>query len=176
MSSSRRLSTSSSSSGNSSPKLFALDSTSALILVPDSNDNNAPPFDFSSDEDPEDEGAFEPQIEMRRASVPPLPPSVVFLYLLSPYLKLGAMFLPHVDLPLKYGLPPLLFFAVLSAFSRQIWYMLARYIRRVDTEDVILDSFARGRGKERRREVLRIIIRGGTGIMRVLLATIYLRG
>jgi hypothetical protein len=102
-------------------------------------------------------------------------PSLVFLYLLSPYLKLGALFLPNTQLPLKYGIPPLLIFAVLSAFSRQIWYMLARYTRKADLEDIILATFARGRGKESQRGWLRAIVRGGTGTLRILLAFIYLR-
>lgn len=176
MPSPRRLSTSSvSSSGSSrssSPVLSGLDSSSALILVHDQEDDNSP-FDFDSDDDDEDNS---PQFDVRRASNPPLDPSLVFLYLLVPYLKLGAMFLPHTELPLKYSLPPLLVFAGLSAFSRQIWYMLARYLRTADLEDVILDSFARGRGKERRRSILRGIVRSGTGGLRVLLATVYLRG
>lgn len=173
--SSPRHSISSSSSGGSSPRLSAIDSSAALILVHDDDleleDNNTP-FDISD----EDDDAFDPQFEVRSASIPPLAPSVVFLYLLSPYLKLGAMFLPNTGLPLKYGIPPLVLFALLSTFSRQIWYMLARYLRKADMEDVILDAFARGRGKERVREAIRVVIRGGTGSLRILLAMIYLRG
>jgi hypothetical protein len=54
--------------------------------------------------------------------------------------------------------------------------MLARYMRAASMDDVIVDAFARGRGKEQRRNVLRNLIRIGTGSLRVLLATIYLRG
>lgn len=151
--------------------LTGLDSSSALILVHDSEDSNIP-FDFSSDDEDDDHS---PQFEVRRASVTPLGPPVVFLYLLSPYLKLGALFLPHTSLPLKYGLPSLFAFAGLSAFARQIWYMLAQYMRAADLEDVILDAFARGRGKERHRSILRSTVRVGTGALRVLLATTYLR-
>lgn len=159
------------SSRGSSPVLTGLDSSSALILVHDSEDSNIP-FDFSSDDEDDDHS---PQFEVRRASVTPLGPPVVFLYLLSPYLKLGALFLPHTSLPLKYGLPSLFAFAGLSAFARQIWYMLAQYMRAADLEDVILDAFARGRGKERHRSILRSTVRVGTGALRVLLATTYLR-
>ena len=53
-------------------------------------------------------------------NTPFLSSTSVFLYLLSPYLKLGATLLPNVDLPLKFGLPALFVFAVLSAFARQI--------------------------------------------------------
>ncbi|KAJ7244988.1 hypothetical protein B0H12DRAFT_793494 [Mycena haematopus] len=116
-----------------------------------------------------------PDFEIRRPFCPPMAPSLVFLYLLSPYLKLGALFLPNSQLPLKYGIPSVILFAVLSAFARQIWYMLARYTRKADLEDIILDTFARGRGKERQRGWLRAIVRGGTGTLRVLLAFMYLR-
>ncbi|KAF9468646.1 hypothetical protein BDZ94DRAFT_1183506 [Collybia nuda] len=174
MPSSRRLSTSSATSSRSpSPVLATLDSSAALILVHDPEDSNTP-FDFSSDDEGDDDGQS-PQFDTRRASVPPLGPAVVFLYLLAPYLKLGAMLFPHTTLPLKYGLPPLFVFGVLSAFAKQILYMLARYMRTADIEDVVLDVFARGRGKERRRVVLRSILRGGTGTLRILLATAYLR-
>lgn len=173
MSSSRRVSVSSESSGRSSPVLSGLDSTSALILVhtEDDEDSNNP-FDFSDDED----DALDSTFEIGRPYIQPLTPSVVFLYLLSPYLKLGAMLLPNTDLPLKFSLPPLFLFAVLSAFARQIWYMLARYLRKADLEDIFLDVLARGRGKERRREVLRGMVRGSIGVLRVMLAVIYLRG
>lgn len=171
MSSSRRLSISSESSGRSSPVLSGLDSSSALILVHDEDDDSSP-FDFTDDED----DALDSPFDIGRPYVQPLGPSVVFLYLLSPCLKLGAMLLPNTNLPIKYGLPPLFLFAVLSAFVRQIWYMLARYLRKADLEDIFLDVFARGRGKERRREILRGLTRGSTGVLRILLAVIYLRG
>ncbi|KAJ7021624.1 hypothetical protein C8F04DRAFT_1313716 [Mycena alexandri] len=167
----RRLSTSS-SSGESSPILANFNSSTSLILVHDDDDEPSSPFDFpDEDEDVPDS----PEFEIRRAYSPPMAPSLVFLYLLSPYLKLGALFLPNTQLPLKFGIPPLLIFAVLSAFSRQIWYMLARYMRKADLEDIVLDAFARGRGRERQRTWLRTIVRGGTGLLRVLVAFIYLR-
>lgn len=169
----RRRSSSLSSAGSSSPVLSAVDSSSALILVHEPDDHNLP--DFSTDSDDEDD-AFDRQFEIRKASTTPLAPSVVFLYLLAPYLKLGTMLLPNAGLPLRYGLSSLIFFAVLSAFVRQVWYMLARYLRKADMEDVILDAFARGRGNERRRDILRRVVRGGTGGLRILLATLYFRG
>ncbi|KAF9011145.1 hypothetical protein BDQ17DRAFT_1387605 [Cyathus striatus] len=150
-----------------SPIESALDSSAALILVHDDSDNNLS-FDFSDDEDDVDD-------DIRKASIPPLPPSLVFLYLLTPYLKLGAMFMPYTELPLQYGLPALLGFAAMSAFARQLWYLLARYLRKADMEEVICDTFAKGRGKEKRRELLRSLVRGGTGSISVLLATTYLR-
>lgn len=168
---SRRLSTAS-SSGESTPILANFNSSTSLILVHDDEEPSSP-FDFPEDDEDVPES---PDFEIRRPFSPPMAPSLVFLYLLSPYLKLGALFLPNTQLPLKYGIPPLLVFAVLSAFARQIWYMLARYMRKADLEDIILDAFARGRGKERQRGWLRAVVRGGTGTLRVLLAFIYLRG
>lgn len=177
LSRSRRMSTGSASSDDTDvPSLSALDSSAALILVHDSDEST--PFDFSDDDDDDEDeiDAPSPLFEIRRASIPPLPPTIVFLYLLAPYLKLGAMFLPYTRLPLKYGLSELLVFAVLAAFARHVWYMLARYLRKADIEDIVLDTFARGRGKERQREILRSLVRAGTGTINVLLATTYLRG
>ncbi|KAJ7132958.1 hypothetical protein C8R46DRAFT_1181198 [Mycena filopes] len=163
----------SSSSGESSPILSNFNSSTSLILVHDDDEPSSPfGFDFPDDDEQVPDS---PDFEIRRAYSPPMAPSLVFLYLLSPYLKLGALFLPNTQLPLKYGIPPLIIFAVLSAFSRQIWYMLARYMRKADLEDIVLDAFARGRGRERQRTWLRTIVRGGTGLLRVLVAFIYLR-
>ena len=53
--------------------------------------------------------------------------------------------------------------------------MLARYMRTADLEDVILNALARRRGREQYRRILRSTVRTGTGALRVLLATVYLR-
>ncbi|KAK0201957.1 hypothetical protein DFS33DRAFT_1035590 [Desarmillaria ectypa] len=162
----RRLSIS--SSGPSSPVLSSLDSSSALILVHDDDDDN------TRYEDDDDTDA---PFEIGRPFVQPLEPSVVLLYLLSPFLKLGATLLPYTKLPLISGLPALFLFAILATFTRRIWYMLARYTRKGDVEDIVLDSFARGRGrgKEQLRSMLRSVVRGGTGALRVFLAALYIR-
>ena len=174
----RRLSTSSSGSFASAPNsptaaLSALDSSAPLILVhePDEDDT---PFDFSDDEDQGDD-LVSPIFEIRKASIPPLPPSIVFLYLLTPYLKLGALSIINAQLSLKYGLSSLLVFAALSALARQLWYMLARYLRKADLTEIALDAFAKGRGKDRQREILRHVVRAGTGLLSVLTASMYLR-
>ncbi|KAG6836837.1 hypothetical protein H0H93_002517 [Arthromyces matolae] len=169
-----KCSMSSISSHVSSPRLTPLDSSAALILVHDEDDHGSP-FHLNSDDDDDDDDDRIPQFDVRRPSTPPLSPTLVFLYLLVPYLKLGAMFLPHTETPLKYGLPSSLAFAVLAAFARHLLYMISRYTRAAELEDVILDLFARGRGKERRRSIVRNIARAGTGGLRVLLATVYLR-
>ncbi|KAI0631913.1 hypothetical protein C8Q77DRAFT_1060500, partial [Trametes polyzona] len=112
---------------------------------------------------------------LRNSSIPPLSSISVFLYLLAPYLKLGALLLPEAGVPGKTGVLAVAVFAALSAFTRQIWYMLARYVRRSDMEEIVLETFARGRGKERRRMVLRQLVRFCTGALRVLIAALYLR-
>ncbi len=92
----RRLSIS--SSGSSSPVLSSLDSSSALILVHDDDDNTH----YDDDDDDDTDAPF----EIGRPFVQSLEPSVVLLYLLSPFLKLGATLLPYTKLPLKSGLRP----------------------------------------------------------------------
>ncbi|KAF9480718.1 hypothetical protein BDN70DRAFT_893963 [Pholiota conissans] len=172
----------SSSSGSSGtdddePALSALDSSAALILVHEDDDGNHP-FDFSDDEEDrdDDQDIVSPLFEARKSAVfPPMSPTLVFLYLLAPYLKLGALELPNSELPLKYGLPALLLAALASAFARQIWYMLARYLRKADLTDILLDTLAKGRGKERQRAVIRVVVRTGTGTISTLLSVTYLR-
>jgi hypothetical protein len=153
-----------------------MDSSQALILVNDDDDNmSTAPFEFySDDEDDLDSPPFDNG--HRLAYVQPLVPSAVFLYLLVPYLKLGAILLPNSGLPIKYGVSALVVFAVLSALSRHLWYMLARYARKADLEEIVTDILAKGRGRERQRELLRTFIRGITGTLRVVLSTLYLRG
>lgn len=171
MPSSRRSSTSSDQSFETGRSRPTNDSSAALVLIHDSEDSECP-FEFS-DEDED----YEPLDAQHRStsSVPALSPSTTFVYFLSPYLSLGALLLPGTVLPLKYGLGALILFALLSAFVRQIWYMLARYMRNLSMEEVIVDALARGRGKEKRRSVLRSLVRLGTGFLRVVLAAMYLR-
>lgn len=159
--------------------ITALDSSAALILVHDSDDSPQD-FDFS-DEDDDDRDELDelvsPMFQVRSsAACPPLPPSSVFLYLLAPLLKLGALNIQSTQVPLKFGLPVLFLSALASAFARQIWYMLARYLRKADMTDVLLNTFARGRGKERQRSFLRRLVKLGTSIVSVLVAVTYLRG
>lgn len=157
--------------------LSALDSSAALILVHDQDDRDDA-FDFSDDDEDVDgrEDVISPLFEVRKSVVfSPLPPSLVFLYLLAPYLKLGALELPNSGLPLKYGLPALILAAIASIFARHIWYMLARYLRKADMTDVLIETFAKGRGKERQRMVIRLAVRSGTGAISTLLSITYLR-
>ncbi|KZT67230.1 hypothetical protein DAEQUDRAFT_812944 [Daedalea quercina L-15889] len=175
MSSSPRPSSSSDDSGRSSP-LQGFDSSAALILVPDTDDPAAStPFGISSDDEYDSDEDSDGVDRLQASAFPPLSSISVFLYLFSPFLKLGALFLPNAGLPLKVAIPTLLFFSALAIFTRQIWYMLARYVRRADLEEIVLETFARDRRKEGRRWALRKIIRLASGAFRVLLAAIYVR-
>ena len=175
----RRLSSESSVTEDERPDLpeFALDSSAALILLHDSEESNVP-FEFTDDEDSDrdESNLVSPVFDMRKSTVfPPLRPSLVFLYLLAPYLKLGALDLINSRLPLKYGLLALATSALASVYSRQIWYKLARYLRKADVTEIVLDTFARRRSKERRRMALRGSVKAGNGILSILVAVTYLR-
>lgn len=169
MSSSRRSSTS--STAEPSSPLVGAHSSPELVLVTDADSPNEE-LDFSSDDDD-----FSAQPDRLNASViPPLSPTLILLYLSIPYLKLGPMFLPASDTPLSQSIPTLLICACFATFTRELWYLLARYLRKMDIEEVVLDVFARGPDKTRTRLLLRAIVRVGTFTMRVLLASVSLRG
>jgi hypothetical protein len=161
-----------------SPPLSALDSTAALILVHDDEEEEEWPLPFTDDEDERenDDELVSPLFDLRRSAVfPPLQPSLVFLYLLASHLRLGALNIPYTPLPLKYALPALLLSALATAFTRQIWYMLARYIRKASVTDVFMDTFARGRGNERRRLAIRAVVKTSIGSLGVFLSIVFLR-
>ncbi|KAI0795249.1 hypothetical protein BC629DRAFT_1581827 [Irpex lacteus] len=173
--------------------IHEVDSSSALILVPDHSDHDEiggedpAAFDFvnSSDEDESPDGESQDNLFERGSagsysSVPTLSSLSVFLYLLSPLLKLGALLSPSAGVQgLKVSLPALFLFACLCALTRQIWYMLARYVRRADMEEIVLQAFARGAGRgrdgERKRRWIRRLVHLCTGTLRVLLIALYLR-
>jgi hypothetical protein len=171
--SSSRQSSISSTTGPSSP-LIGTQHSPELVHVNDADFPNAE-LDFSSDDDLPDD--FAAQTDRFNASIiPPLSPTHILLYLSIPYLKLGPMFLPTSDTPLSHSIPTLLICAAFATFTRELWYLLARYLRKMDIEEIVLDVFARGSDKTRRRLLLRVIVRVGTFIMRVLLASVSLRG
>ncbi|KAI0074119.1 hypothetical protein K474DRAFT_1699892 [Panus rudis PR-1116 ss-1] len=156
--------------------LNGYDSSAALILVPEGQDEEGDPtvFDFTSDDEDAADEHFE---RLRSSSIPPLSSTAVFLYLLAPLLKFGAIL--TVDeggkLPVSWAISAIIIFAVLCAFTRQIWYMLAKYVRRSDMEEILLEAFARGRGKERKRKFIRTLVRFSSGVFQLLLAVLYLR-
>ncbi|KAL4265823.1 Amino acid transporter transmembrane domain-containing protein [Pleurotus pulmonarius] len=154
-------------SSRSSLDASALDSSTALILVHDEDDdlsNNSPI------EDTEDDQQFE---VASRSSMASLRPSVVLLYLLSPLLKFGAMMLPNIGPPIKYTVPSIFIFAIATALAQQLWYMLSRHLRKYSVEDIVPEVFARGRGKERSREQWRRLSRFCAGALRLLLCILY---
>ncbi|KAF9496532.1 hypothetical protein BDN71DRAFT_1588910 [Pleurotus eryngii] len=154
-------------SSRSSLDTSALDSSTALILVHDEDDdlsNNSPI------EDAEDGQQFE---VTSRSSMASLRPSVVLLYLLSPLLKFGAMMLPNIGPPIKYTVLSIFVFATATALAQQLWYMLSRHLRKYTVEDIVPEVFARGRGKERTREQWRRLSRFCAGAVRLLLCILY---
>ncbi|KAG0704252.1 hypothetical protein DFH29DRAFT_912547 [Suillus ampliporus] len=155
-----------------SANISILDSSSALVLLPNQDDQDS--FDFSSDEEQEDHDA---QLEIMKLAIPPLPASTVFLYLLAPYLRLGAILVPNGTFPLKFGLLNLFVTAALSVFSRNLWFLLARYLRKSTAEEIFLEVIAKGvsRAKRRRRERIRRPLICVTGLLRILIAFMYLR-
>jgi len=182
-----------SSRSNSSAFGSALNPTTPFTRTHDEEDDGDSDIErplimnFSSeDEDNDDlDGSLGPLHQINgKLSTPPLPPFTIFIYLLSPYLKLGALLLPYHQLPLNYGLSGLLMSAVLAIVARHLLYLLARYLRKADLEDVVAGTFVstkkRGRRKERReegiREFFRFLVRFGTATLRILVAAVYLHG
>ena len=172
MSSSRQSSTSSST--KSSSPLIGQQISPELVHVDDADFPNAE-LDFSSDDELPDDFAAQPD-RFNASTIPPLSPTLVLLYLSIPYLKLGPIFLPTSDTPLSQSIPTLIICAAFATFTRELWYLLARYLRKMDIEEVVLDVFARGSDKRRTRLLIRIMVRVGTLVMRVLLASVSLRG
>jgi hypothetical protein len=171
--SSSRQSSIGSTTGPSSP-LIGPQLSPELVHVDDADFPNAE-LDFSSDDELPDDFAAQPD-RFNASIIPPLSPTLVLLYLSIPYLKLGPMFLPTSNTPLSQSIPTLLICAAFATFTRELWYLLARYLRKMDIEEVVLDVFARGSDKTGTRLLLRVIVRVGTFVMRVLLASVSLRG
>jgi len=155
-----------------SPVSLPEGAAATLVLLPDTEAQN--PYDLDSDDDIGDER--DPQLEIQRLSIPPLPASFVFLYLLSPYLKLGALYISDGTASLWHGLITLILAASLSAFCRHLWFMLGRYLRKVTLDDILIEAFVRGRGRGCKHSLSRSIISGVIALFRILLAAFYMRG
>ncbi|KAI5121070.1 hypothetical protein M0805_008584 [Coniferiporia weirii] len=148
---------------------FGSRSTSALILVHDREEGDDPcAFEDDEDIDSPSEESSPPEVV--------LSPSLVFGYFLSPCLKLGAMLILSSQAPLKVSLPALLVFFFLSAFSRQIWFLLARYTRKSDVGDIVAEAVVGGHGKGGRKSFVKSVSRFGSATARMLLATVYMKG
>lgn len=156
--------------------LSGTDSTSRLILLPDT-DIRDPLEEYTSTDEEDENEDNDPQPGINQLPVPPLSPSTVFLYLLSPYLRLGAIYASDIGgASLTYGLTGLAIAASLSAFCRQIWFLLGRYLRKSSMEDVLIDTFARRHHRVRKYRLARYTLTFISGLFRLLLAAMYLRG
>jgi len=143
------------------------------VLLPNQDDQDL--SDFSNDDEQE---GYEPQPDIIKLPIHPLPAHAIFLYLLAPYLRVGAFLAANNTVPLKFGLSSLFLAAALSTFSRNIWFHLARYLRKSTVEDVLLEMFPKstGRAKHKKREIIRYLFLCVTGLLRILTASMYLRG
>ncbi|KDQ11157.1 hypothetical protein BOTBODRAFT_57685 [Botryobasidium botryosum FD-172 SS1] len=101
-------------------------------------------------------------------SAPPLPNYILFVFLISPALKLGSM-LVQKDAHSVGGSAALIMLAVfslLSAFSSQIWVLMGRYLRKWTIEDVIAEAVVgagcrRGGSEETWKQRIRAVSRVG---------------
>lgn len=160
-----------------SPSSDYAQSTTALILVPDGPEHDSDDLELQLDFTPEDGDDGQDDFSAPSTSQTSLSPSIVFLYLLSPFLKLGALSIPFgLSIELSYSIPALLFFAAASLFTRQVWYLLARYVRKTSAEGVVMDAFARASGKRLQRSVIRAVVRLVASASNVLLVGVYFRG
>lgn len=147
-----------------------------IVLVPDDEDDIDAPF-YLSDGDEEEEVEYDPaQLDWLASSATPLSTILVYLYLISPFLGLGAMFIPDGNASRLWMIAAVLVFIALSTFARYTWYLLARYLRKINLEDIVADAFAKGRTKEHLRAKLRAIVWVGNWVSKVLLAALFLRG
>lgn len=146
-----------------------------IVLVPDDEDDIDTPF-YLSDGD-EDEAEYDSaQLDWLASSTTPLSTILVYLYLVSPFLGLGAMFIPDGNVSPPWMIAAVCIFILLSTFARYVWYLLARYLRKIHLEDIVADAFAKGRTKEHLRARLRVVVRVGDWVLKVLLAALFLRG
>ena len=164
-----------SSNTDSPPPLYGTASTSRLELLPNTDDRDLLQ-EYAVDED-DDDDATDRQPIINHLPIPPLAPFVVFLYLLSPYLRLGAIYATDVrGISPRYCLTALIVAAALSALCRQIWFLLGRYLRKPSTEDILIYAFARRHRRILKHGLARYTFTTVSALFRILLAAMYLRG
>jgi len=146
-----------------------------IVLVPDDEDDIDAPF-YLSDGDEEEAEYDAAQLDWLASSATPLSTTLVYLYLVSPFLGLGAMFVPDANASRPWIIVAVCVFVLLSTFARYVWYLLARYLRKIRLEDIVADAFAKGRTKEHIRTRLRALVYAGDWVLKVLLAALFLRG
>ncbi|KAG6334691.1 hypothetical protein ID866_4390 [Astraeus odoratus] len=146
-------------------------SPSALVLLPDNERQD--PYDLDSDDDTGEN--HDPQLEIKKLYIPPLPPSCVFLYLLLPYLRLGVLYVSDSSISLLYGILLLGFAMSLSTFCRHLWFMLGRYLHKATLNDILVETFVRGRGQRCQHSFVRGLLNGAVALYMVFLAAVYMQ-
>ncbi|KAF8551696.1 hypothetical protein OG21DRAFT_1444759 [Imleria badia] len=147
----------------------SVDPAARLVLLPDTDEPD--PFDEYTTDDEDDNEHNDPQ-----PPIPQLSRSVIFLYLLAPYLRLGAIYAFDIGgTSLTYGLAGLVVAASLSAFCRQIWFLLGRYLRKSSTEDILVHILARRHRRVSKHGWARYTFTIISGLFKLLLAAMYLR-
>ncbi|KAL1702495.1 hypothetical protein EV121DRAFT_261952 [Schizophyllum commune] len=167
------------SSPLASPGFDPSDSTAALILVHDDEEERDTGFDFAYDSSGEDEDEDDDGVPQGQPAVSPF---MTFVYLLSPGLKLGALLLPATaGTTLSRRVTSVVACAALSMIARHVWYMLTRYYWKGAKGDIgrlIIHAFSSTRGstlarrRYRRIESMLRICRWTVG---VLMAGVYVR-
>lgn len=168
------------SSPPASPGFDPSDSTAALILVHDDEEERDTGFDFAYDSSGEDEDEDDDGVPQGQPAVSPF---MTFVYLLSPGLKLGALLLPATaGTTLSRRVTSVVACAALSMIARHVWYMLTRYYWKGAKGDIgrlIIHAFSSTRGStlaRRRYRRIESVLRICRWIVGVLMAGVYVRG
>ncbi|KAF8490670.1 hypothetical protein F5888DRAFT_1705359 [Russula emetica] len=82
------------------------------------------------------------------------------------------MFIPTSNTPLSLSIPTLFICAAFATFTRELWYLLFRFLRKMDIKELVLDVFARRSDKTRTKSSPP----RHRFQLRVLLASVSLRG
>ncbi|KAI5896873.1 uncharacterized protein SCHCODRAFT_02570023 [Schizophyllum commune H4-8] len=170
---------SSSSSPPASPGFEPSDSTAALILVHDDEEERDTGFDFAYDSSGEDDEEDDDGVPQGQPAVSPF---MTFVYLLSPGLKLGALLLPATaGTTLSRRVTSVVACAALSMIARHVWYMLTRYYWKGAKGDIgrlIIHAFTSTRGStlaRRRYRRIESVLRICRWTVGVLMAGVYVR-
>lgn len=173
-----------SSSPPSSPT--SASSQERLILVPDDEFENEALLGLWPDDE---EVPITPVTANTERSNPPvsnasaLPPRAIIPLLIGPCLKLGTTYIPRVveiagPVPALVGLAGM---ALLSAFTSQVWVLLARYVSRWTIEEIVAEAIIRNPGrrggpKDKWKRRIRKSVRTLVCFAALLLCTTYLHG
>ena len=132
-----------SSSSQPAPRL-STDSTDtfnsdAPLILSFSPDNDHEPLPDVSDDDEDEDQLYDHSRSPSRSSLPALSTSAVFVFLMAPCLKLGAISLANnnSNFPFQFGIASVVVFGLLSLFSRQLLYLLSRYLRKGELGEIV---------------------------------------